>query len=136
MSRDAAPDRGSEDPDAEPEEPLLLSLDVADPTLRARLVDLLGELPDLHLVAAGEAADAVVSATHGPSPEGSPELTPRELEVLDILAEGASNREIAERLGISVHTAKFHVGSILEKLDSSGRTDAVAYALRVGVLRL
>lgn len=64
------------------------------------------------------------------------ELSPRELEVLDVLGEGASNREIAERLGISVHTVKFHVGSILDKLDSSGRTDAVAYALRTGVLAL
>jgi hypothetical protein len=50
--------------------------------------------------------------------------------------EGASNKEIARRLAISVHTAKFHVASILEKLDATGRTDAVAHAVRLGLLML
>jgi DNA-binding CsgD family transcriptional regulator len=63
-------------------------------------------------------------------------LTPREAEVLALLAEGASNKAIARRLGISVHTAKFHVGSLLAKLDATGRTDAVAHAARLGVLHL
>ena len=63
-------------------------------------------------------------------------LTPRELEVLALLAEGASNKVIARRLGISVHTAKFHVGSLLDKLDAIGRTDAVAHAARLGVINL
>ena len=120
----------------------MLAIDVADPALRERLVRLLSTVPGLHLIAggaeatAGPAADAAIVAARPGPPDGTPELTPRELEVLDVLAEGASNREIAERLGISVHTAKFHVGSILDKLDSSGRTDAVAYALRLGVLAL
>ncbi len=52
---------------------------------------------------------------------GDFELTPRELDVLALLAEGASNKMIAQRLGISVHTAKFHVGSLLDKLDATGR---------------
>ena len=64
------------------------------------------------------------------------ELTPRELDVLALMAEGASNKTIARRLGISVHTAKFHVGSILEKLDATGRTDAVLHAARRGVIEL
>jgi DNA-binding CsgD family transcriptional regulator len=59
-------------------------------------------------------------------------LTPRELEVLALLAEGASNKVIARRLGISVHTAKFHVASLLDKPDAVGRTDAVAHAARRG----
>ena len=63
-------------------------------------------------------------------------LTPRELEVLALLAEGASNKMIARRLGISVHTAKFHVSSLLDKLDAVGRTDAVAHAARLGVINL
>lgn len=63
-------------------------------------------------------------------------LTPREQEVLELLAEGRSNREIAVALDISVHTAKFHVDRILAKLDASGRTDAVVRAVRLGVLRL
>jgi DNA-binding NarL/FixJ family response regulator len=57
-------------------------------------------------------------------------LTPREREVLRLLAEGLGNRRIAERLGISQHTAKFHVGSILGKLDAATRAEAVAIALR------
>jgi DNA-binding CsgD family transcriptional regulator len=56
--------------------------------------------------------------------------------VLNLLAEGASNKTIARRLGISIHTAKFHVGSLLDKLDASGRTDAVAHAARLGVIQL
>ena len=63
-------------------------------------------------------------------------LTAREAEVMILLAEGASNKEIARRLGISVHTAKFHVGRILDKLDATGRTNAVAHAARLGVIHL
>ena len=63
-------------------------------------------------------------------------LTPRELEVLTLLAEGMSNKAIARRLGISVHTAKFHVGALIDKLDAVGRTDAVAHAARRGVIHL
>jgi DNA-binding NarL/FixJ family response regulator len=60
-----------------------------------------------------------------------PELTIREVEVLQQLITGASNKEIARRLDISIHTAKFHVASIVGKLGASGRTDAVARALRL-----
>ena len=63
-------------------------------------------------------------------------LTPRELEVLGLVAEGESNKSIARRLGISVHTAKFHVASVLDKLDATGRTDAVAHAARLGIIQL
>jgi len=56
--------------------------------------------------------------------------------VLALLAEGASNKAIAQRLGISVHTAKFHVASLIDKLDAVGRTDAVAHAARRGVIHL
>jgi DNA-binding NarL/FixJ family response regulator len=57
-------------------------------------------------------------------------LTIREAEVLQQLVTGASNKEIARRLDISIHTAKFHVASIVSKLGATGRTDAVARALR------
>jgi DNA-binding NarL/FixJ family response regulator len=63
-------------------------------------------------------------------------FTRREMEVLALLAEGASNKAIAKKLDISVHTAKFHVASILEKLDATGRTDAVSHAVRLGLLML
>jgi DNA-binding CsgD family transcriptional regulator len=124
--------------------PLRLALDVADPALADRLAALLAGVPGLRLVGAGEAADAVVVLPPGRSPQAdvAPQadvevpLTPRELEVLALLAEGASNKMIARRLGISVHTAKFHVGSLIDKLDAVGRTDAVAHAARLGVIHL
>ena len=61
-------------------------------------------------------------------------LSSREREILEMLSEGASNRAIASRLRISRHTAKFHVASILAKLGAASRTEAVALALRTGLL--
>jgi DNA-binding CsgD family transcriptional regulator len=63
-----------------------------------------------------------------------PALTPREREVLALLAEGASNKAIARALSISVHTVKFHVASLSEKLGASGRLEAVAIAIRSGLV--
>jgi DNA-binding CsgD family transcriptional regulator len=61
-------------------------------------------------------------------------LTPREREVLDLLVQGLTNRLIGERLGISEHTAKFHVNAILGKLGVESRTEAVAEAARRGLV--
>jgi DNA-binding CsgD family transcriptional regulator len=115
-----------------------LRLDITDAALAKRLDGLLAGVPGLRLVAPGEAADAtlVLPATATTPLDGEVPLSPRELEVLALLAEGASNKEIARRLNISVHTAKFHVGSLLDKLDAVGRTDAVTHAARLGVLNL
>jgi DNA-binding NarL/FixJ family response regulator len=67
----------------------------------------------------------------------SPEsLTPREREVLELLAHGLSNRQIGERLGISEHTAKFHVASLCGKLGAASRTEAVSRGVRRGLLTL
>jgi DNA-binding NarL/FixJ family response regulator len=63
-------------------------------------------------------------------------LTPREHEVLTAMADGASNKLIARRLGISLHTAKFHVAAILAKLDADSRTEAVARAAHLGLVML
>jgi two-component system nitrate/nitrite response regulator NarL len=63
-------------------------------------------------------------------------LTPRETEVLNLLAEGLSNKLIADRLKISDHTAKFHVNAILNKLGAETRTEAVVLAARRGLLML
>jgi len=119
-------------------DPIRLRLDIANAALADRLAALLAGAPGLRLVGPGEAADAalVLPATAAALRDGEVPLSPRELEVLALLAEGASNKEIARRLGISVHTAKFHVGSLLDKLDAVGRTDAVAHAARLGVLNL
>jgi DNA-binding CsgD family transcriptional regulator len=80
-------------------------------------------------------ADLILSDGRAP-PVPDLNLTARERDVLALLAEGASNKAVASKLGISVHTAKFHVHSLLEKLDATGRTDAVAHAARLGVIDL
>jgi DNA-binding CsgD family transcriptional regulator len=119
-----------------PAGPLVIALRLDDQALAERVARALVEVSGVRLAGAGEPADvALVPAT---SVEANPEapLTPRELEVLTLLAEGASNKVIARRLGISVHTAKFHVGQVLDKLDATGRTDAVAHAARQGVIHL
>ena len=63
-------------------------------------------------------------------------LTPREIEVLELLAEGLPNKAIAERLQISDQTVKFHVASISGKLGAANRTDAVRRAVRRGLITL
>jgi DNA-binding CsgD family transcriptional regulator len=126
----------------EASDPIRLALDIADPALADRLATRLAGVPGLRLVGHSEIADAVVTLPPDRSPQAEPpadvevSLTPREVEVLALLAEGASNKVIARRLGISVHTAKFHVGSLIDKLDAVGRTDAVAHAARLGVIHL
>lgn len=61
-------------------------------------------------------------------------LTPREIEVLRMIAEGLSNKEIASRLSISDHTVKFHISSIFAKLGASSRTEAVTLGIRLGLI--
>lgn len=63
-------------------------------------------------------------------------LTPREVEVLGMLALGLGNKTIASRLGISEHTVKFHVSSIFTKLNASSRTEAVTLGARLGLIML
>jgi DNA-binding NarL/FixJ family response regulator len=95
---------------------------------------------------------AVISVFHGllvmpadGAPSGDPPaalalapepLSPRELEILSLLASGDSNKTIAARLSISVHTVKFHISSILAKLGVASRTEAVALGLRLGIVLL
>ncbi|MBI3913320.1 MAG: response regulator transcription factor [Chloroflexi bacterium] len=64
------------------------------------------------------------------------ELTPREMQVLELLARGMANKMIASELGISEHTVKFHVNAILGKLGAQSRTDAVVRATRLGLITL
>ncbi len=71
-----------------------------------------------------------------PSSRLAEELTPREREVLQLLAQGQSNKGIARQLGISEHTVKFHVNSILGKLNVQSRTEAVVRATRLGLVLL
>ena len=108
-------------PDASREE-LRLAIEAAVRGLALMPAVVLGDLVDRSQAEAGDRTPPV--------------LTTREGEVLALLAVGASNKAIARRLDISVHTAKFHVASILDKLDATGRTDAVAQGVRLGLLML
>jgi DNA-binding NarL/FixJ family response regulator len=85
---------------------------------------------------AGPPTGAAAAAGAAGAVEPSSPLSPRELEVLALLADGLSNKRLADRLGISEHTAKFHVNAILEKLGADTRTDAVVKAARLGLLVL
>jgi DNA-binding CsgD family transcriptional regulator len=114
-------------------------LQIADQGIANRLALLLAGVPGIELVEQGQSADVSLTAPVPMPPVENGDydlLTPREREVLGLLAEGASNKLIARRLGISVHTAKFHVRSLTDKLDATGRTDAVAHAARLGVIHL
>jgi DNA-binding NarL/FixJ family response regulator len=99
----------------------------------------------LHAVASGllvvhpSQADETIpagSATPSTLDELTESLTRREREVLQMLAAGLSNKEIAARLGISEHTVKFHVASILGKLGAASRTEAVSLGIRRGLVLL
>jgi two-component system, NarL family, nitrate/nitrite response regulator NarL len=96
-------------------------------------------------------AVALVAASHGlvalegalapwlrppPASAAGEHLTPREVETLELLAEGLSNRAIAQRLGVSERTAKFHVESILGKLGAESRSEAIVLAARRGLVTL
>jgi DNA-binding NarL/FixJ family response regulator len=86
-------------------------------------------LPLLPAASAPEGRDSLPTAA-------DQALTPREIEVLGMLAEGLGNKVIARRLHISEHTVKFHVGSILTKLNASSRTEAVTLGARRGLIML
>ena len=81
-------------------------------------------------------AAAMMTARATPLPPTAGGLTPREVDVLTLVAEGLPNKSIALRLGISDHTVKFHVNSILSKLDAQSRTEAVMQATRLGLIPL
>jgi len=114
--------------------------------LRARTppaLEIVGEAPTIAAARTLQQeveADALLTSA-SPPPALDPEviderLTPRELEVLALMAEGLSNKRIAERLSISDQTVKFHVASIGGKLNALNRTDAVRRGLRRGLIAL
>jgi DNA-binding CsgD family transcriptional regulator len=118
---------------------IVVAIEISDPALADRLASLIGGVAGFRLATSGEAAAVALVSRDAAQAAVVPadiDLTPRERDVLVLMAEGASNKAIARQLGISVHTAKFHVGSLLHKLDATGRTDAVAHAARRGVINL
>jgi DNA-binding NarL/FixJ family response regulator len=89
------------------------------------------------LIVLDEPLAAQVLRARPPRPAALVEpLTPRESEVLQLLAQGLPNKAIAERLRISDHTAKFHVNAILGKLGAQTRTEAIVHAARLGLVLL
>jgi DNA-binding NarL/FixJ family response regulator len=97
---------------------------------------IVGRFPDLASARAGAVeADAFLIANEPPNEIIEP-LTEREIEVLELLAEGLSNKGIAARLGISDQTVKFHVASISGKLGTHTRTETVRRAVRSGLISL
>ena len=87
-----------------------------------------------------EGLDSLLRESTAPHRAVSPPLiealTPREIEVLGMMVEGWGNKEISTRLGISEHTVKFHVASIMGKLNASSRTEAVTSGIRHGLIML
>ena len=113
----------------------------ADPLLRSQILKRLEGLGDVSLEAEEAEAGAGVNDTHPAdaaveASTGESALTPRETEVLGLLAEGLANKEIAASLSFSTHTAKFHVESILRKLDAANRAEAVKEGIRRGFIGL
>jgi DNA-binding NarL/FixJ family response regulator len=111
--------------------------------LAAAAIEVAGEAPTLAAARAADFdADAYLIAAADPAdrlPAGDPPeepLTPREVQVLELLAEGLPNKAIAARLDISDQTVKFHVASICGKLGAANRTDAVRRAARRGIITL
>lgn len=106
--------------------------------------ELLAAVRALHLGLVVAPADMLAELNDAPLLEGSPQstslaeevLTEREIEVLQLLAQGLANKQIAAALMISAHTVKFHVSSIYTKLDASNRTEAVRLGLQNGLISL
>jgi DNA-binding CsgD family transcriptional regulator len=119
---------------------LRVHLDV-DPVTRRRLAALVKADPEVVIVAEAEEADVVVServiATAAPAiPQEGAALTPRELDVLRLVARGLGNKEIAAALDLSTHTVKYHLAAVLAKLGVRSRTEAVSRGIRTGLLPL
>lgn len=85
-------------------------------------------------VALRHVVDSAISSAHTSPEAAGPRLTTREFEVLSLLAQGLSNNEIAQRLGVSTRTVKGHLEELFAKLEVDSRTAAVTAALRLGIL--
>jgi DNA-binding CsgD family transcriptional regulator len=83
-----------------------------------------------------ESARDVVADRRRDAPVLIEQLTPREHDVLVLVADGLRNREVAERLGITEHTVKFHLAAIFGKLGASSRTEAVRRGFQLGLIQL
>ncbi len=122
--------------------PLALSEELAARLPDARLRVIEGSSASLFFEHADDVVAEITSfigGSDGDTPEHRPArpaphgLTPRELEVLRLIASGESNGQIAHALGLSVHTVERHVANLYRKIDARGRADATAFAIRQGL---
>jgi DNA-binding NarL/FixJ family response regulator len=112
----------------------ILPRDACAPEIAAGIEAVAEGLIVLHPSAAPISVSQSKRARGARDETGTDPLTPRELEILTMMAEGMGNRTIAQRLGISIHTVKFHIAAILDKLSARSRTEAVTIGLRLGLL--
>jgi two-component system nitrate/nitrite response regulator NarL len=128
---------------SEDEAPVVILTDVTPRgTLPAGALPRGATSEQLDLAVRGVAAGLLVRAPGMPRADGfraaeeALTLTPREAEVLALVGQGMSNKSVARRLGISVHTVKFHLEALFAKLDATSRAEAVAKGLRGGMIEL
>jgi len=112
----------------------ILPRDASPPEIAAGIQAVAAGLVVLHPSAAPVSLTKLTRARPTADQTGTDPLTPRELEILAMIAEGMGNRTIGQRLGISTHTVKFHIASILDKLNARSRTEAVTTGMRLGLL--
>lgn len=137
----AEPARAARSPEAQAIRVILIGTPAERAALRAGVSAAMSIVAEFPTAAAARAsqidADAILSP-HGRRSESLDQidepLTPREIDVLELLAEGLPNKAIAVRLAISDQTVKFHVSSICGKLAAANRTDAVRRAIRRGLI--
>ena len=121
---------------------LRVYLDLSHAVTRRRVAALLRADGEVALVGTADHADLVVServvatAAPGAVALAGAALTARELEVLRLVARGLSNKEIAADLSVTLHTVKYHLAAVLEKLDVRSRTEAVSLGIRKGLVPL
>src|SRR5947209_4293551 len=122
------------DPTPDPSPPIRVLCADDHPLVRKGIASILNQEADVRLVAeAGNGREAAERLTeYFPQPA----LSPREVEVLSLVARGLSNKEIAAQLGTAAGTIKIHVQNILAKLGASDRTHAVTIAVQRGIFRL
>jgi two-component system, NarL family, nitrate/nitrite response regulator NarL len=129
-------------PPPEADAPVLVLTDGPAPDLLAGILPRSVEQAQLDAGLRAVAAGLMVRAP-GAAPvtgfraaEEIPPLTPREVEVLSLVGQGMTNKAVARRLGISVHTVKFHLEALFAKLEATSRAEAVAKGLRGGVIEV
>ena len=129
-------------PPQEAEAPVLALTDGPAPDHLAGVLSRAVEPAQLDAALRAVAAGLVVRAPGAVRPTGfaaaeeTPPLTPREVEVLSLVGQGFTNKAVARRLGISVHTVKFHLEALFAKLEAASRAEAVAKGLRGGVIEV